>query len=384
MDKGISRAADHPLLSKEERPELLQLSDELPVMPEGSISSAAKDETTDTLKQKKCAHAITPSERDTTDKFAAHLRSLLENELGLTVQSNVTTSHGVVDLAVVDSSNPARFRLCIVLDGPRYQTAASILEEEHAREAMAVELTARAPQREWVLEWYSNPGAQKRRFMAAVRNTLNAEAVPVERGLTRTIERQSLKPEHAGLFAPYSTAVLDGSTARLLQRSKGIAEPLIMADVVACIVQQEGPIHRDELIARFAQLSGLRQIGDNHLLHIIEGVQLALRNGQIIMRDDCAYTSQKDQTIHPRMRGNLPGTLARFERIPPDELQAAICTLVKNAHGISQEELPSQLFAAFGYKAPPFAGDKLLQQALRYLLEKGVLIESGERVFVKK
>jgi hypothetical protein len=84
------------------------------------------------------------------------------------------------------------------------------------------------------------------------------------------------------------------------------------------------------------------------------------------------------------MRGNLPGTLARFERIPPDELQAAICTLVKNAHGISQEELPSQLFAAFGYKAPPFAGDKLLQQALRYLLEKGVLIESGERVFVKK
>jgi hypothetical protein len=309
---------------------------------------------------------------------------MLERDVGLSVQTDVVTPHGVVDIAVVDSSDPSRFALCIFLDGPRYQAAPSILDEERARETAARELTGRAPLREWILEWYSNPSAQKRRFISAVKHALASEVLAEGKSSPREIERQPLKPEHSGLFAPYTTALLDASTARFLQRSRGEVEPLIMAEVIACIVQQEGPIHRDELIARFAQLSGLRQIGDSHLLHIIEGVQLALKNGAIIMRDDCAYTSQKDQTIYPRVRGNLPGTLARFERIPPDELQAAICTLVKNAHGISHEELPKQLFTAFGYKAAPFAGDKLLQQSVRYLLEKGVLVERKGCLLLRK
>lgn len=375
LDKGVAVSTNQPVNQLGIKPELLQLSNEFRSIPKDVTIAQFDHKSTTTTAETNKRSAYAESDRITVDSFAAHLRSILERDLGLSVQTDVVTPHGVVDIAVVDSSDPSRFALCIFLDGPRYQAAPSILDEERARETAARELTGRAPQREWILEWHANPGAQKRRFISAVKHALASEVLGERKSSPREIERQPLKPEHSGLFAPYTTALLDASTARLLQRSRGEVEPLIMADVIACIVQQEGPIHRDELIARFAQLSGLRQIGDNHLLHIIEGVQLALKNGAVIMRDDCAYSSQKDQTIYPRVRGNLPGTLARFERIPPDELQAAICTLVKNAHGISQEELPTQLFSAFGYKAAPFAGDKLLQQSVRYLLEKGVLVE---------
>ena len=109
---------------------------------------------------------------------------------------------------------------------------------------------------------------------------------------------------------------------------------------------------------------------------MVEAEQCALKDKLISIRDDNLFSTE-NYTVTPRYRGNIFGSLARFDRIPDDELQAGIVKVVKYSYGISAEDITAAVLKAFGYDVIPFGADAVIYSHIKKLFDAKVI--SGHR-----
>ncbi len=312
------------------------------------------------------------------DTFQSLLEAVVKKEIRAPVRSNVSTEGGLLDLVVFDPKNPSRAALVILLDKPRGVEGAPASEAELTREGMSLKLTGRASLREWIVDWYRDPTTEVKRFIRDIRSALSESQRKGANDPLREIERIPLEEDHLSIVAPYKRVVLDGATSQIIRRNHGAVDQSIMRDVLTSIIQQEGPIHRDDVLDRYAELSKYQSGNEDLQLRVVETLQQAIKDGAVMSNGDTLHAPSIIREIRPRSRADLQGGSATFARIPPEELETAVRVIVKHARGIPRAELPRKVVQTFGYKRLPCGAEAVVMNICNELVRGNIFTEDRE------
>jgi len=123
-----------------------------------------------------------------------------------------------------------------------------------------------------------------------------------------------------------------------------------MGPIVQKVIDQEGPIHTEEVARRIAEAFGKDRAGSR----IQDAAQRGLAH---LLQTNRAYKSVGDfwftemQANNPpiRDRSTAPPSLLRPAMLPPLEIQAAIIKALANNGGISYSDLAVAVTRQFGF-----------------------------------
>ena len=152
-----------------------------------------------------------------------------------------------------------------------------------------------------------------------------------------------------------------------------------MGQVLYKIVEIEGPVHEEELVARVRDLRGKERAGPQIQDAVARATRSLLIGKRCSREDSCLRLPRAVVPI--RDRGAAASTELRTPRLLPSvELRAAIVALVRQHHGAAPGEIPGEIPAAtarlLGFKATGAALRSVIDALIAHLLESGVLIES--------
>lgn len=291
--------------------------------------------------------------------FEEAVRRSVES-LGYEVHPQVGVAGFFIDLAVVDRQCQGRYLLGIECDGAAYHSSRSARDRDRLRQAV-LEDHGWIIHRVWSTDWFQRPSEQLKKIEAALQR---AKTV-----IDETQEHSA--PTVSGGLAVESEDEIERETAIELQ-SNGLAELTTpykevrlevparvephelqtkdLASIVACIVEQEGPIHEDEILNRVRDLWGFGRAGTR----IQDAVAKAIRSVLVTKRctREDGFLIVPNATILVRNRESVSSsTLRKPEMLPPSEVRAAILAVIDAGHGAMKQEIPTAVARMFGFKA---------------------------------
>ena len=113
-----------------------------------------------------------------------------------------------------------------------------------------------------------------------------------------------------------------------------------MADTLFKIVQQEGPIHEDELVVRVRDIWGLGRAGTRIQDAVARGVRTLIVSKRCTREDGFLSIPGRPVLVRNREEASS-ATVRRPEMLPPVEIRAAILALIDANHGALRKEVPS-------------------------------------------
>ncbi len=264
---------------------------------------------------------------------------------GYTVEAHVGSGGYRIDLAVVDPQTPGRYLLGIECDGARYHSARWARDRDRLREAVLRGLGWNL-HRIWSADWYRNREEALRRCVAAIEASKAAKPKLQAGGGMKsgTIERTAQAPESAPV-TPYTPAKVaaDLGDTHLAEVPTGT-----VAQFIAAIVGDEGPIHVDEIKRRVLEAIQARS-GSKRDAAIEDAMAAATTRGLVRRRGDFLW-GPKDAPVVPRDRTGLPDASRRLEYVCDEECLAALDRAVKESCGCDGDEAASQALRILGVK----------------------------------
>src|SRR6185436_6599621 len=165
---------------------------------------------------------------------------------GYQVEPEVGSGGYRIDLAVVDPSTPGRYLLGIECDGAHYHEARWARDRDRLRETVLRGLGWKL-HRIWSADWYRNREECLQRCIAAIEASKRAQpAAPALATKPGAIERGSQTPEPPPV-TPYAAATV---AASLGDTHLADVPTETVAQFIAVIVEDEGPVHVDEIKRR--------------------------------------------------------------------------------------------------------------------------------------
>jgi very-short-patch-repair endonuclease len=276
-------------------------------------------------------------------EFEAQILAALKRA-GYQVETEVGSGGYRIDLAVLDPATPGRYLLGIECDGAHYHDARWARDRDRLREAVLRGLGWNL-HRIWSADWYQNREECLRRCIAAIEGSKSAKAVsaaPTSR--PAAFERGSQTPETPAV-TPYAAAKV---AASLGDTHLADLPTETVAQFIAVIVEDEGPVHVDEIKRRVLEAIQARS-GSKRDAAIEEAVNVASTRGLVKMK--CGFLwPRKDRPIVPRDRSDLPDVSRRLEFVCDEECLAALDRAVKEACGCDGDEATAQAIRILGVK----------------------------------
>jgi very-short-patch-repair endonuclease len=304
---------------------------------------------------------------------------------GYDVHPQVGLAGFFIDLAIGDRERPGRYVLGIECDGASYHSSRSARDRDRLRQAV-LEDHGWIIHRIWSTDWFYRPKEQIEKTIAAIeaakeelasrdtKGTKNQRAVPVE---VVTVERSDvievgLDYVEPSLATPYEEASLSVPTHIELHE----VNSKLMGDIVARVVQVEGPIHGDEITARIRTLWGLQRAGSRIRPAVERGIRSALSLNAIVRHGE--FCSLPGVAPKVRDRANvLSPSLRKPEMLPPSEIKSAAVSFVDLNLGATEEEVITGISRLFGFKATSAQLRDVLLVAILEAVEEGNLVQQG-------
>ncbi|MEZ0472670.1 DUF3320 domain-containing protein [Luteimonas salinilitoris] len=319
------------------------------------------------------------------EEVAAALRSR-----GIDVHTDVGIAGLFVDIAIADSKRPGRYVLGVECDGEWYRDARSARDRDRLREA-ALRDKGWTMYRIWSADWFQRPQAELEKLLEAIENAIEhseddgisspaRRAVPidiyaVERGEFVEVGLTEAGDEPDAVF--YEEALIKVPRSRY---ELHMVPADAMADIVRDIVEVEGPVHRDEVVARVRTLWGLQRAGGRIQAAVDAGIATALGR-RLIERSHSFFLSLLNQEVKVRDRTEVASlTLRRPDYLPPQEIDRAIVTIVQKNLGATVEELVLHVSRQLGYRSTSGQLRALIEDRVGGLLEDGSLAASKDFV----
>jgi hypothetical protein len=292
-----------------------------------------------------------------------------------------------IDLAVVDPERPGRYVLGIECDGASYHSARSARDRDRLRQTV-LEDHGWHLHRVWSTDWFRDPGRQLERVVAAIeaaRRELadmgeeEGEAEPTTQDLlaAATLPREAAPAEApAGkISTPYreSTLAVPSTFGAILD-----ADPADLRRAVVSVVEQEGPIHADDVVTRLRTSWGAKRSGPRIQAAVTTAIKSALRAGQIAGDGRFLLPVQWTPVCRDRSSVSL-ASLRKAESIPPMEIDHAIAALVRANHGLLDEEVPRAVARTLGVTLTSGVRE-LVDQRTRELIRAARLVVRDEMI----
>ncbi len=338
-----------------------------------------------------------PTGNDADSVFEEQVAQRLK-ALGHDVHLQIGSAGFFVDLAIADKEKPGRFVLGIECDGASYHSSRSARDRDRLRQAV-LEEHGWIIHRIWSTDWFLRPEEELAKVQDAIEQAkarwretdeqgAKGQAVPIRFTFdsdgeteTTTAEVGPFEAEEISISVPYAQATLSVD----LRREPHEVPPGVMGKHVAKIVEVEGPIHEAEIVARIRDAWGLQRAGNR----VREAVQngIAVAQSQQLIEGDIFYI-KPGTVVQIRNRASVTSvSLRRPEMLPPEEVKAAIVTLVRDNFGAEPDALAQQVSRALGFAATSAQLRSLVDECIEelraageiYLTDGRLKIPNGER-----
>lgn len=298
----------------------------------------------------------TPTGRGVDSPFEEAVQELLAKH-GFQVDNQVGVAGFFIDLAIVDPEMPGRYMLGVECDGATYHSAPSARDRDRLRQEI-LEAHGWCIHRVWSTDWFQRPQAEADRLLNAIAAAKSARSAaiaqheaprpsPVPPAL---FEREAAVPDTEltnALSQPYQQADFVPGNAGLQPHEVPIGS---MAYTVERIIELEGPIHEEEIVARVRDLWRLGRAGNRIQAAVTDALRHAARKGRLSVEGDCWRVL--DAAVPVRDRSNAASrSLKKPELLPPQEIREAIVGLVREAHGVRHEETATAVSRMLGFQA---------------------------------
>jgi hypothetical protein len=284
--------------------------------------------------------------------------------LGHEVHTQVGSAGFSLDMAVVDPDRPGRYLLGIECDGARYHSARSARDRDRLRESVLEGLGWRI-HRIWSTDWFHNPGGE----LGKVVEELAAEKQSAEKqsALSGQLSAKPAQPyqqtqpqapvnsdSQAAPPAPSAppTSVIPYECAQVRVRLGDTDMHLIdrakLAELLAQVVNIEGPVHWTEAARRILSAAGIQRFGTRIQQAFEEAVGLGVARRLFRKQAEFLWSLQMEQPP-VRDRSELPAASRKIEFVAPEEIRRAICLVVEESYGIVPAEVPGAVCRLFGF-----------------------------------
>lgn len=329
-----------------------------------------------------CLSTAQRSGREEESPFEEAVRRSVES-LGFEVHPQVGVAGFFVDLAVVDRERNGRYLLGIECDGAAYHSSRSARDRDRLRQAV-LEDHGWTIHRIWSADWLQRPSEQLRKIAAVlerakviadeVKEPIAPKDISVALENEDSIERETvLEVDSNGLNAlttPYKEArceVPSHIEPQDLETKK-------LAVIVERIVEQEGPIHEDEIVNRVRDLWGFSRAGSRIQDAVIKAVRSVLVTKRCSRED--GFLIIPGHPVHVRNREAVSSAnLRKPEMLPPAELRAAILAVIDAGHGATKLEIPSAVARMLGFKSTGSQLRAVIEAQRSKLLRQGAIEE---------
>jgi very-short-patch-repair endonuclease len=309
--------------------------------------------------------------------------------LGYDVKRQIGASGFRVDLAISDPEKPGRFVLGIECDGAQFHSSRSARDRDRLRQQV-LEAHGWIIHRVWSADWYLRPQTELKKI---------EDAVAAARSEWAARDEEGYKPDRAVPLAFEAARTDDGDVVTAVVGATPAAQPIsvpyveasfavsrhqephetplgTMVDHVVRVVEAEGPIHVDEIIARLRTFWGLGRAGSRVRAAVERAVAVASQQNAISGGPFYEKPGQ-ERRVRDRSKVQSP-TLRKPEMLPPAEIEDAALAIVRANYGASRAELVQALSRAFGFASTSAQLKAALGDRIEELVGAGKLVQQGE------
>jgi hypothetical protein len=300
-------------------------------------------------------HEVTGRDPDSPfeEDVAAVIRSL-----GYLADPQVGTTGFRIDLGVRHPERPGQYLLAVECDGAAYHAALWARERDRLRQAV-LENLGWCFHRIWSTDWFHHRDREVRRLTAALAQSRETKAEGLRvRGANSADRRpppveepsaqQDIDIGHIVLTAPaYVRAIL----AVPANREPHEVPTGQLAELVARVIDIEGPIHRDEVARRITSAFGLSRAGNRIVDATHRAIALAQQRNPALLQDGDFFLMEEQAKAPPvRNRSAESGAILKAACLPPMEIAAAARRIRLDSGDISRDDLIRAVARLLGFQ----------------------------------
>lgn len=345
LNVAISRARKHMLIFSTLRPEQIDLSRTLSdgvAGLRGFLEYAAKGK--QVLTTPYCT--VLDASGSVEERIAKSIESL-----GFHTKCNIGCSEYKVDIGVIDPDDSDRFILGILCDGKNYQKAGTARDRNLLQPDILKSLGWNL-HRVWILDWIDAPDLELKKIKTIVEDLKNIQHSTIQQ-ISKSIshemfEKETLDFAHAGAI-PYVVFITkDNCKAEEINLP---ASRKRLEHQLSEIIEKEGPISYNILLKRILSIWNVSRSSskiEQTLCELLESglYQKTGKDDSIFywdkIRNPKAYRSYRIPTTQEEDRRNL-------EDIAPQEIANAVCDILAEQIGMTQEDLIRETAKLFGF-----------------------------------
>ncbi|HZE99997.1 MAG TPA: DUF3320 domain-containing protein [Planctomycetota bacterium] len=272
---------------------------------------------------------------------------------GYALEAEVGSGGYKIDLAVVDPTTPGRYLLGIEFDGPRYQSARWARDRDRLRESVLSGL-GWTLHRIWSADWVRNREEALKRCVAAIEASKKERANPPASASKATVIDRSAQTAAPAAVKEYETAKV---AAAIGDTHLAEIPTQTIAQFIGAIVEDEGPIHVDEVKRRVLDAIQARS-GAKRDAAIEDGIAMAAQRNLVIRKGDFLWRKKE---IVVRDRTKLPDASRRLDYVCDEECLAALRQALKESCGCDADEASVQAIRILGVKRNDEAMARLMK-----------------------
>ncbi|WP_333775810.1 DUF3320 domain-containing protein [Streptomyces sp. IBSBF 3136] len=317
------------------------------------------------------ARDVVQSDAEPDSPFEESVLAVLRG-WGYRVQPQVGVAGYRIDLGVRHPELPGAYALGIECDGAMYHSSKAARDRDRLREQVLNGLGWRL-HRIWGTDWYRGRAAAELRLREAVEQAVvqgplgtpaaapaapagdlreadSAPAAPVSGvGQQDTAVEFERVPVEAATEREWSAPYRAGEVTVVphFELHTPEARPALR-EVLARVIEAEGPIHEDLLVQRAREAWGVQRAGARIRDNVREVARALVRSGQAA-QDDAFYDVTGRQ--RPKARHPEDGTTPRkVVHVAPAERHLALYELAAECPGMSEDELIKLAGEFFGWR----------------------------------
>ncbi len=285
-----------------------------------------------------------PTGADFDSPFEANVAAAIQS-LGYEVEAQIGSAGFRIDLAVRDPANPGRFMLAIECDGATYHSALWARERDRLRQEVLEGLGWRI-HRIWSTDWFYRRDEQLRKLKAAIEAARGEteKAAPVAAPASGARSVKARTDGAADGPQPYALAKSTVAEGENIDE----AEVQRLAIIARSVIEQEGPVHQDEIARRVRSFFGQSERSTRGAAAIADALDLLAKMPDLCRDEGFWFTKRQRKAPPVRHRAGAPPSLGRLDRIAPIEIKAAIELARASAAPGSEANLAEAVARLFG------------------------------------
>ena len=323
---------------------------------------------------REAAHVLDEETNDFEDSVQRELELR-----GFKVDAQVGVGSFKIDLAVRDPKNSTGYAIGIECDGATYHSSRSARDRDILRQEILQGMGWRL-HRVWSTEWFKNKEMSLKILVESVNRAISGRTYEHEKKVEiseiefEVVDELKSVPQRASYCGTeYEKSRMKCNREILLNSQKSAW----LSDVVAGIVNDEGPIQLHLLMDRIKESAGVARAGSNIKSNLSRAVRLAIKNGKIEMNDDDKHFLHKVGKKYSRFRTPANGVERRLDQISKVEIKNAIEFLIKDQFGLAYDNALQSIKHLFGIsRVDPEEGDRI-KDIMDEMIASGLIVRHG-------